>query len=464
MNGYGEEMNKSSSEIYCSIVNAKLRPSIQGGIFYFLHFSNINYLLTEVKTKEINSGSCWSYINKAKACDILFNYTFAVSHSLGIEQKLACKYSDYGLSTGIIDTVHNGAVLEGFDQVYPGWPLYPVSSIIEREIREQVENVWPVLKKYCLNNEQKELGYSYICACAMLIEALANSLKKMLYRIKPKRVILMGIKHYSEVAMQIACREMDIRSITVPHGILSKSMAPVMTSSLMSFSPYHDDYLKGLCSKQSRVEPLGWLEPQVKLGKKMDEILDIKASTKNDGKHAVLFLSQYSGAKINRCWSYYCLLPEIMKILISMPEVEQVIFRLHPGEEVYKNMIERLFKDYQHSKLTISVNEPLSKNLLESNILMSISSSALLYGPYLNMKAVEIRDKSIDSVCNSVLPEKNVFRIDDSLKPADLRNFINNSIRLDGRDIFYNWLREEERLGDSKIIKGVTTFPVKHKM
>ena len=80
---------------------------------------------------------------------------------------------------------------------------------------------------------------------------------------------------------------------------------------------------------------------------------------------------------------------------------------------------------------------------------MAFSSTGLLYGPYLNMKSVEIRDDDIDSVWpNSVLPEEQVYRIDQAFHPIEFRKFVLQSPILNGNDFFYNWGRELERFAE----------------
>jgi hypothetical protein len=61
------------------------------------------------------------------------------------------------------------------------------------------------------------------------------------------------------------------------------------------------------------------------------------------------------------------------------------------------------------------------------------------------MKAIEIRDRTINSVWEeTVLPSHQVYQINDHFNSKEFCDFVINSKILQGKDVFYNWGLELE--------------------
>ena len=85
---------------------------------------------------------------------------------------------------------------------------------------------------------------------------------------------------------------------------------------------------------------------------------------------------------------------------------------------------------------------------------MSFSSAGLLYGPYLNIKSIEIRDDDIDSVWpNSILPKEQVCKIGKAFHSIEFGEFVLQSPVLDGEEVFYNRVKVEKMFTLDRMVK-----------
>lgn len=434
---------KTSPQFYQSIIFPQMRAGVRAALYNFLHLQNIYYLWNDLRRKEksrLGLNSC-RYQEMPGSYDILFNYTDSRPHYFGVQERMARQCSTWGLKTVITDSMFQNADMREFKRKLAWYPLYPVALDVEKEIIEQSYYVFSILGKMIkLNELQRKLGLLYLVDYARLIEAYTASIRVIMDRIKVGLVILQGSIHYSDLALQLVCKEKGIVSIFVPHGMQPLSVMPVISPVITSFSSHHDNYLKEMSLADCRVEGLGWLEPRISLNSHIGYLLNRENTT---GKHHILLLSQYSGATSNRCDSYYTLLPKLIKLLLSMKSVARIILRLHPGESLESRQILSITKESLDFRLHISCNEPLIKDLKESNMLMGFSSTALLLAPYLNMRGVEIRDSAIDTVCPcTVLPPEHSFQVKEEFDHRDLKAFINRAKEIDGEKALYNWRRE----------------------
>ena len=183
---------------------------------------------------------------------------------------------------------------------------------------------------------------------------------------------------------------------------------------------------------------LGWLEPKVIL---TDDCYNSSENTiQKRGKYNILFLSSLSGWEVHRCESLLERVPDILKTLNQMPEVETINVRLRRNE--YNDLVVKtLLTACAGSKLRISgMNSSITDDLKACDIIISFNSTGILYGPYLNKKAIEIRDPKINSVWgDTVLPSEQVYQINNVFDSKDFSQFILESPILQGKNVFYNW-------------------------
>lgn len=468
--------SKTTCELYYSVDFKKLRASVQSALFHYLHHGpasrkelssicgeqkgvNIN-LIDKIK-ENFKDSSIYFFLknqfrNRSK-CDVIFNFVYGSKHCLGVQRKLAAQCQLQGLRTGIVGQVYTKGMAADFDDFSTPQELAKLSGLresskIHKEIIEQCKYVQSCLEKEQLFKPNSR-EYLSLAKLASKVEQKSRILKSLLEIKQPKLVILVHGKVLGDTAMQIACSDTATPTMLFPHGFPQKSLSQLTTSYVMSYSPHHDNYLKEMCSPSTKVIEFGWLEPSVTL---INACSDSPSPIlKQSGKYNVLFLSSLSGWETHRCESLLEHVPDILKTLHRMPEVETIRVRLRPNER-NDLVIKTLLAACVGSKLQISDKCSIEDDLRECNLIMSFNSTALLYGPYTNKKAVEIRDRSINSVWGStVLPNKQVFQIDEKFDPDDFSKFILNSQLLEGEKVFYNHGRELTAFSDclSKIIQ-----------
>lgn len=437
------ERNKTTCEIYHEIPILELLPSVQSSLFRYLHLGLNNHPLNQTKTQLINiAKSVYSNANlyiqshKKNKLDILFRFYDINNNYLGIQNRLVKNIHAKGLKTGIIS--NKILSLNEFDEVLYLPLSFTISSVRRKKIINQCKYISSYLEKHNLGNINRI--NSYLIQVAIQIERQARFIKRLLEIKETKLVILTNPKDVGDTAMQIACTNVGIPSIIIPHGFPQRSQYPLSSSFVASFAPHHHDYLKHMSLPNTELYKLGWLEPSVTLPNHF--YIDNKENNSNINireKHHILFLSQISGVDIHRCKSLLYYLPDILKTLDKMAEVEIITLRLR-SQEVNNTSIMKLFNDCECKKLRITKNSSIIDDLKSCSMIMSFSSTGLLYAPYLNKKAVEIRDEMINSVwSSSVLPKEQVYTIGQHFNSSEFSDFVLNTPILNGESVFHNW-------------------------
>lgn len=468
---------RTTCEVYHAVGPLDLRPSVQSSFFYYLHhvlarsqsqksinkfekrnrFGLKNKIKSLIKNIYPSGNSLGKYHSiSSYQCDVIFNFFASSPHSLGIQRKLAEQCQLAGLKTGMVgifaqrrDRNLLAMDLPEFDHIFPLQQFneifeFNLPRISRQKIIEQCRHIQLSLEKFgCSSPNASE----YLAECAIQVEKKACIFQRLLEEVNPKIVILSHGKTMEDAAMLIACHKADKKSMLVPHGFPQKSMAPIHASIVTSFGPHHDRYLKDISRSSTQIMKLGWLEPSTTLKNNVCNISD--NSSRNKGKYNVLFLSSLYGWEIHRCESLLERVPDILKTLNKMPEIETINVRLRHNE--YNDLvIKTLLSSCAGSKLRRSgMNNPISDDLNACDIIISFNSTALLYGPYLNKKSIEIRDQKINSVWgSSVLPSKQVYQINEVFDSQDFCQFILDSPVLKGNSVFYNWGHELKTFSD----------------
>ena len=460
---------KTTCELYHEVNPLELLPSVQSSLYYYLHhirngFENprsrsLKRLIaslpekTYTLTKNSSAYLLYKYQLKRnfKECDVIFNYFLSSPHALGIQKKLAEKCQEQGLVTGLVGQKSKNRPCnisslkqEKFRQVISvpdnlGIFSSKISSKIHREVIDQCKYICSSLEKFNLFNPGSE-DWLYLVNLATQVEKNACLLRRLLEVASPKLVILSHGKFPEDAAMQIACNDIGIPSMLVPHGFPQTSLSHITASFIMSYCPHHDGYLRQISSNANQVRGLGWIEPSIKLTDSLFSSVKENHCFDTKQKLNILFLSSMSGWNTHRCHSLVERVPDILKTLNKMPEVETINVRLRSNES-NDLVIKTLLAACAGSKLRISrMNNPIIEDLKACDIVMGFNSTALLYGPYLNKKAIEIRDRQINSVWGgTVLPKKQVYQIEEEFNPDELTEFVLNSPILKGEEVFYNW-------------------------
>ncbi|GAB4236115.1 MAG: hypothetical protein Kow00121_63490 [Elainellaceae cyanobacterium] len=449
----GSTPMQTTCEIYHATQPLGLLPSVQSSLYHYLHLThrveqeleNSKTFTEQLKnkirplTKAHQQFSYKAQIKSYEKCDIVFSFFTNKANGIGIQSKLAEQCHQDGFKTGIINNGHP-LPIPGFTANFPLPKIFVFSGSSvplrkRREIAEQCKYVASHLEKFDLTSSKLKID-SALAKLAIQTEDKANLLQYFLEVTSPKLVILVHGKILEDIAMQIACQNTGTLSMLVPHGFPQRSIASIDSSYVASFGPHLDDYLQSLSSAQSQVLPLGWIEPSVALGEDLYNHPEIKSE---DKKHNVLFLSSLSGYKIHRCSSLSERVPSILQALDSMPEIETINMRLRSDE--YENLaIRELLDKFGGPKLKVSIHRSLAEDLKACDIVLSFNSTGLLYGPYLNKKAIEIRDASINSVWgNPVLPSEQVYQIGEQFQPNDFRRFVLEAPTVPGEAVFHNW-------------------------
>ncbi len=450
---------KTASEIYHAVIALGMLPSVQKSIAGYLDIFTIKK--KETSLKKIKKILKISYltafpplgflslyqIQKTDPVDIIFSF-FGTSKSWkGIQSRLAKQCLLNNLRPEIIHRLQHKHYSE-FASTFLTLGGLPVPKKIRREIVRQSEEVVAKLNSLLIRDFNKRQAYSILCSYATQIEQEAIWIEKLLATKKPKLTIMARASFLQDAAVEIACSQTSTPSILVPHGWPQRLNYPITSSFVKSFCYHHDQYLKTLCLKPNQVLGMGWLEPSVTLGLNLINMKNEKESSKKTEKQHILFFSQMHGKFLHRCDSLIDYIPHIFKALDKMDAVETITLRLHPWED--KNPDNKEFiSQLNCSKLRLSTGKPIAEDLQASTMLMAFSSTALMYGPYLNMKAVEIRDEAINAEWGgTVLPPEQVYQIKGEFNPDEFCDFVANVPTLKGEDVFYNYGRELEAFGD----------------
>lgn len=468
---------KTTCELYHAVSSPEFRSSVQSSLYYFLHHvwvgrtkylerarvdnkfnlnlkDKIKHLAKDLKINSFNNEQ----VKNCDQCDVLFNYFIPSPHGLGIQKLLAQQCQMQRLSTGIVGFSNLLTMeLTDFNNVLPfrqniRSSKFSLSSKTFQEITQQCSYIYSFLEKHHLLKFDSE-GYRYLADLATQIEQNASLLQRLLDKTKPKLVILSHGKVLVDTAMHIACQNTNTPSMLIPHGFPQRSLSPLTASFVMSYCPHHDNYLKKISSNHTRIMKLGWLEPKVTL---TEDFYNSSGNvTQKRGKYNILFLSSLSGWKAHRCESLLERVPEILKTLNKIPEVETINVRLRHSE-CDDLTIKTLLTACAGSKLRISgMNRPITDDLKACDLFISFNSTGVLYGPYLNKKAIEIRDQKINSVWGeTVLPKEQVYQIKSTFDAKEFSRFVLESPTLKGKNVFYNWADEPKAFFEclSKIV------------
>ncbi|WP_019503769.1 hypothetical protein [Pleurocapsa sp. PCC 7319] len=471
---------KTTCELYHAVNPSEFRLSIQSSLYYYLHHvwvgrtkllkqKKVDYQL-KLEIKEKLKGSARNLRNSANIffddyqlkyrlrnydqCDVIFNHFISSPHGLGIQKLLAKQCQMQGLRTGIVGFSNNLLAMElpEFNEVLPLRQCdrvseFNLSSKTCQEIIEQCSYIYSFFEKFHSFKVAPKV-FVHLTELAIQIEQNSCLLKHLLEMTNPKLVILSHGKYLADTAMQIACQNTDIPSMLIPHGFPQRSLSPLSASFVMSYCPHHDNYLRKISLASTEIINLGWLEPKVRLPKDFDISSD--RVTQERGKFNILFLSSLSGWDRHRCESLLERVPEILKALNKMPEVETINVRLR-SDEYDDLVIKTLLTACAGSKLRISgMNSPITDDVKACDIAISFNSTGVLYAPYLSKKAIEIRDQKINSVWGgTVLPSEQVYQIEDVFDAEDFSQFVLESPILNGKNVFYNWGNELEAFSES---------------
>jgi hypothetical protein len=456
---YCDDQTKTTCEIYHAVPILELLPSIQSSLYYYLHFNYVRYFGDKIydvrvcsknqknKLKDLVKEIYYSIgLKNNDKCDVIF--CFLNDGYLPLQRKLAKECQSQGLRTGIVR--NNRSTFPNFPEFTETFSLPNIfspqeSSTIplktEKLIIEQCKYVYSYLEKVPLLGLNPK-GYLDLAYLATQVEQQARCMQHLLEKKSAKLVILNNAKDLGETAMQIACTNSGTPSMLILHGFPQRSQYPLLASFVMSYCHHHDDYLRKISSNSSQIRKLGWLEPTITLTENFYTSSQQSDIFKSRGKYNVLFLSQLLGWDVHRCESLVKRLPDIIKSLDKMPEVEIITLRLHPKESNNK-LLKTLLAEWGCSKLRISDNFSLIDDLKACDILMAFSSTGLLYAPYLNRKAVEIRDETINSVWGgTVLPSEQVYQIGKEFNHSEFSSFVLESRILSQEEVFYNYSNE----------------------
>jgi hypothetical protein len=375
-------------------------------------------------------------------CDVIFSYINDSSNYLGIQKKLADKCLSLGLRTGIIYQENLDDSLSFTEKILSEQCFVPVK--FQKQILEQCRYVYSYFNRLNINGIQTRTDYFILTYFALKIEALARWAKYLLEIINPKLVILTNARDLQDAALQIACADNHVTTMLIPHGFPQMSQFPLSTSLIMSYGPQHDSYLHRLSCGTDQLRGLGWLEPTVTLPDDIDCFVKDKNSLDRKDGYNVLFLSQLAGADRHRCHSLVELVPAVIEALEKMDGVKRITVRLRQDEQNDLPAV-KFLSDCKSQKLCISTKTSIVDDLKANNTILSFSSTGLLYGPYLNMKAIEVRDKKINSVWgDNILCKEQVYQIVDNFNTDEFIDFVEHCPIVRHDDVFYNWQLELE--------------------
>jgi hypothetical protein len=446
--------SKTTCELYREIVVSDLRPSVQTALYHCLHMpqgeasealNKDHRTIAKNILKKINIRSDRWYQSRLKHrnnCDVIFSYINDNSNYLGIQQRLAEKCVSLGLKTGIVHQVNLDRSGLFQETILSKECFIPIK--LQKDIVDQCKYLYSHYSKSNITGLQSRRDYLILTYFALRVEGLARWAKYLLELTDPKLVILTNARDLQDAALQITCAENDVTTMLIPHGFPQMSQYPLSASLIMSYGPKHDDYLNRLSCGTDQLRGLGWLEPTATLPGNINSFVkDTNNFSENDG-YKILFLSQITGANRHRCPSLVEHVPAIIRALEKMDLVKTITFRLR-HEEKYDLHAVKLLDSCKSQKLRISINNSISDDLKANNTVISFSSTGLLYAPYLNMKAVEIRDKKINSIWGeNILPEKQVYQIVGDFNPNEFIDFVEQSPILQHEVVFYNWQSELE--------------------
>lgn len=374
--------------------------------------------------------------NSKQATDLLLHYQNPSQNYLGIQQYVAIAGKKIGLTSTLLTNTTIQAEVNYFDQTISS---HHAPSRVDKKTFSEIQNECRIfLENLRLSDFPKKLGrfdLAILQQTATTIESNMQNKMKMLDDINPRLVILLNPKNPDETALQLACKAQGIPTLFIPHGFPQKSIFPIETDQTTMFCHHNKDYFREI-APNSQLVPLGWLEPSTFQKERKPK------HTNDEKKQTVLFLSQIGGHKIQRCPSLTNLVPKVLDFLEKSPSVDKILFRLRPYE-IANTDVKQIFSEKRFNKIEIVTHEPINTSLDRSDTIISFSSTGLMYGPYLNKKAIEIRDAAINATWGgSVLPETHVYSHEGNWDEKQFEAFFENAPPLLGCNIFCNYQKE----------------------
>jgi len=432
---------KTVCEEYNDIESGKYSKSIMLGLYYALHFKyykDHGCILPQIRS-ERKVGFYQnivlkenSYIDTMEHVDILMNFISYNANYLGVQEVIY----DIIKPNYSVKMFHDGRMNDqtkfGSNKI-----LLELHNISEEKVRE-------------INAQEEEINKKYlkkldIASIAVIAERLIETYKYELKRCTPKCVIVFNNKDIKDAAIIEACCELGIKTLLIPHGFPQFSQGKIDTDYLAVTDNFTEKYYSLLSSDKTKIIRLGWLEPLVTK-------ISYKKNVTMLRRYNVIFLSQMQGYNVHDCPSLLTNMETIICVLDKMFMVKKIILRLRKNEmsdPIIADTINRLIK---YKKLRISVDCSLHEDINKSNVIMSMSSTGLLYGPYLGIKSLEIRDEKINSVWrSSILPSSNVINISEFNSITVLKKLRDQKI--EANSLFFNY--QNESYGIKKIIDEI---------
>jgi hypothetical protein len=447
--------DKTTCEIYSELQPYRYRTSVQSALFSYIHHGirnpiniNLKYRLNSFARALISLGNSNKYVySSEKKCDILFRYYNNSKNYIGTQTLLSKSLSKNNISTGIISE----STLDRFNDFHGVYKLSMgsfISKALINALNEECSELSKKIREYQYNLDQ-EMVFQYLLHIVWRIEEEANIIQQLIERVKPSLFILTNEKDPIDTAAFIASKKSSIKTLFIPHGFPQRSQSPIKSDYIGSYSPYHDGYLSELGKNGAKVIPLGWLEPSLMSEKMLEELIERNSQDKQKRKHInVLFLSQISGWNMHKCYSLVKHVPNLLKALDKNSTINSVTVRLRPNERK-DPVIHSLFEACNLKKLRLSEASSIEKDLSICDMLVGFSSTGLLYAPYLGLRGIEIRDRTVNSVWGeNLLPDDHVYYIDKEFDENDFNEFINNTVNLLNAEKYFYHYRKERNFSD----------------
>ncbi|MEB3341634.1 hypothetical protein [Okeania sp.] len=375
-------------------------------------------------------------INKQQYCsaNVVMNYITPQENYLGIQNVLAQELKKIGLTTVMLFN-QNPKHMKNVDLSNFAKSFFVGKGRLTNSQQYEANYYQSLIDKRTL-----EIGYRNcyfnIFDNTLEIKSFTENYKLILEKIQPKYVILLNNRHQFDTALKIAAKSLGIKTILIPHGHPQISQGIFDTDCVVSLSKASLSYLKKISSSNTRIKTLPWLEP---VARKIPLTLPKKPSSRYP--LTVLVLSQDSGWKMpHRCVSLLTRLIELLQGLVLISEVGKVILRrrfVQKDDEFFQKKLSTVINS---PKVVITGKNHLVDDLSVSDVIVSLSSTGLLYAPYLRKKGIEIRDNLISSVWGgSLLSDKHILDLGrGQLSVQKLRNHILNDNFASSREIFYD--------------------------
>ena len=446
-----QEFN-TTCEIYHKLVGKDLIPSVSSSLYSFLHMGirhdlNINFYFQRQIFNYFLSSLSLGKDNTKQISDVVFLYETSSINYLGIQSQISKICSEKNIKTEILYNYKQDKFEYSFDKVSEIKKPYPLITYKEsNRIYEQCKLLTFELKQkfpFYQDITNEDLNKN-LFRLAIYIESLSNVFISTFDSNQSKVLFLLNSNSSINVAAQLAARRLKLRTVLVPHGFPQRSQYPINSDDVISFCPHHDKYLQTLSSSHTNVQGLGWLEPNA-LIESNPLLKKLQASNINlSNKYKILVLSQITGYKVHKCQSLVSLFVRLLKELALISEVDSVSIRLHPNES-NNFILKTLLSNIYGLKINTSKNQSIGEDLIACDVVISFSSTGLLYAPYLGLNAIEIRDKEIDSVWGeTVLPDQSVLHINKEEDWNKLRELIVRKNFPRGNEVFYNWNNESQ--------------------